>query len=92
MDINNIIDKTAYFGNHTFEATKEGNSIRIDVYSNCPKKYQASYFFTDKLEIVELADSPNSGFKSFTGSLSGTYYEKGKKKGKKKGKIKMVEW
>lgn len=73
-----IINKVAYWGNHTFEATSDNidgkNVIRIDVLRNFPsfaRIHEGTFFVENKRQLVKLSDDEKCALRFFTGSLSG---------------------
>jgi hypothetical protein len=67
-----IQGKTAYWGNHTFEVVECDGKTRIDVYRNCTKIYETSFFVKNKKEILKLSQDENSSLRFYTGDLGGS--------------------
>lgn len=69
-----IINKKAYWGEFTFEATQdvlEKDVIRIDVYRSFPffaKKREASYFVENKRQLLKLFADESCSLRFYVGS------------------------
>ena len=68
----NIIGKTAYWGRHTFEATKHNKGIQLTIFRNCPKKLETIYRFNSVEDLIN--DSKEPMVNLYIGSLDGTRY------------------
>lgn len=74
-NLEKIIGKKAYWGRHTFEATKDiidgEDVVRIDVYRNVPRIFEASYFVQSPKHIIELSTDESCALKFYSGRLNG---------------------
>jgi len=74
MEITEIIGKKAYWGSHTFEATKdviEGKEVvRIEVYRNVPRIYEETFFIHSKKQLMADSGDKTKSLMFFTGNLN----------------------
>jgi hypothetical protein len=73
-DLEKIIGKKAYWGMHTFEATKDTINgkkvVRIEVYRNVPRTYERTFFIHSKEQFVADSGNETQSLKFFTGNLN----------------------
>jgi len=50
-----IRGKTCYWGRHTIEASDD-DTIRLDIYTNCPKKWLTSIHVSTKRSLMDEAE------------------------------------
>jgi len=75
-----IQGKQAYFGSHTFKATSnvvDGKKVTcLTVYKSFGvNKYEGTYFFNSKKQLLDLANDKECSFQFLTGTLDGIHYE-----------------
>lgn len=68
-----IINKKSYWGRYEFRATAKGRKIYIEIFSNVPYKFETSFEFRSKEELVELSSNLVN---SYTGYLGGIFNTK----------------
>ena len=71
MELNQIINKTAYWGAYIFEATSDNindiDVIRLTVFKSVPKRYETTFFVENKEKLLEYSETNKLIF--YTGNL-----------------------
>jgi hypothetical protein len=72
-NLEKIIGKKAYWGRHTFEATKDiidgEDVVRIEVYRNFPRIYEGTFFIHSKEQLLADSGDETQSLNFFTGNL-----------------------
>jgi len=72
-NLEKIIGKKAYWGRHTFEATKDiidgEDVVRIEVYRNFPRIYEGTFFIHSKEQLLADSGDETQSLRFFTGNL-----------------------
>jgi len=72
-NLEKIIGKKAYWGMHTFEATKDiidgEDVVKIEVYRNVPRKYETTFFIQSREQLLDDSGDETKSLRFFTGNL-----------------------
>lgn len=72
-NLEKIIGKKAYWGMHTFEATKDiidgEDVVRIEVYRNVPRKYETTFFIQSREQLLDDSGDETKSLRFFTGNF-----------------------
>lgn len=73
-NLEKIIGKKAYWGTHTFEASKDiidgKEVVRIEVYRSVPRKYEITFFIQSKEQLLADSADDTKALRFFTGNLN----------------------